>query len=235
MRTMIVEDSILARDELKFMLQDIPQLTLCGEAEDANQALPIIDREKPQAIFMDINMPGKNGFELLAALDYSPKVIFTTAHAEHAARSFDFDVVDYLLKPYSYNRLKLAIDKLLCITDKKSESELMDIAQHLLLRDGEKTYWVRLKDIYYFESCVNHSLVVWGKNKALVYRALGSIENRLPESHFVRANRKHIVNIDHVDSVEAWINGGYRLRLGSLTHIEVSRRQASRFKEQFSL
>ena len=230
MRTMIVEDSALARDELKVMLQDIPQLTLCGEAEDAAQALTLIDREKPQAIFLDISMPGKNGFELLTTLDYSPKVIFTTAHAEHAARSFDFDVVDYLLKPYSYNRLKLATDKLLSITDKKNECELLDINQHLLLRDGEKTYWVRLKDIYYFESCVNHSLVVWGKNKALIYRALGCIENRLPPNHFVRTNRKHIVNINHVDNVEAWINGGYRLSLGSMTHIEVSRRQACRYE-----
>ena len=113
MKAVIVEDSRLARVELKDLLQAHSNIQLCGEAANPRDALPIIIKERPELLFLDINMPGKNGFELLEELDYDPKVIFITAYADYALRSFEFSTVDYLLKPISAERLKIAIDKLL--------------------------------------------------------------------------------------------------------------------------
>lgn len=235
MKIMIVESSRAICDDLNYILKSYPQVSCCGEAKSFIESLPIIENERPEIIFLDIDLSGKDSFELLSNLDYSPQYIFTSGCPEYAVKSFDFDVVDYLLKPYSSDRLRRAIDKLVLHQSKKVGMDKMDINQPLLLNNGELNYWVGLKDIYYFESCANHSLVVWGKNKALIHRALVNIENRLPDNQFIRVNRKHIVNINHVNKVESWINGGYRLEMGAIANIEVSRRQAGRFKEKFSL
>lgn len=237
MKALIIEDSRLARSELKELLQAHTNIQLCGEAENPRDALPLIDKERPELLFLDINMPGKNGFELLQELDYEPKVIFITAHADYAIRSFEFDTVDYLLKPISAERLKKAIDKLqnLHPSDEFSNANSLEIHSRVLLRDGEICHWVCLQDITYFDSYGNHTQVFWDKKKTLIYRSLSKIEERIPVRHFFRVNRQQIVNIDQVISVEPWINGGYRLALKSGEHIEVSRRHTSRFKEIFSL
>ena len=222
-------------NELNSALKTYPQINCWGECEDLKVAMPIIREERPEIIFLDIDASGKNCFELLKGLDYHPKYIFSSGHTKYAARSFDFDVIDYLLKPYTPERLKRTIGRLILFKNKTSAVDKLNIDQNLLLNNGELTYWVSLKDIQYFESCANHSLVVWNKNKILIHRALVNIESRLPEGQFVRVNRKHIVNVSHVKKVESWINGGFLLEMGSTANIEVSRRQAGRFKDKFSL
>lgn len=234
MKVIAIVNSKIICDELNLILKNNDYISFCATFESLVESLPTIDLERPEVIFLDLDISGKDSFELLSEVDYGPQYIFTSGYAEYAARSFDFDVIDYLLKPYSSERLQRAIDKLL-LQQNKSLVEKLNIDQHLLLNNGDLNYWVSLKDIYYFESCANHSLVVWNKNKALIHRALVNIETRLPDNQFIRVNRKHIVNINHVNKVESWINGGYRLEMGAVTNIEVSRRQAGRFKEKFSL
>jgi two-component system, LytTR family, response regulator len=237
MKALIVEDSRLLRVELKKLLQAHPYINVCGEAANPRDALPLIRDERPELLFLDINMPGKNGFELLQELDYDPKVIFITAYAEHALRSFEFATVDYLLKPVTAERLKIAVDKLIT-ADADTTEEKVDrllITSRVLLRDGEECHWVCVQDIHYFESCDTHTSVVWSEGKALIYRVLVKIEERLPEDVFFRASRKHIVNINEIKKVEPWFNGGYKLQLKSGADIDVSRRHAMRFKEVFSL
>lgn len=221
-------------EELNSSLKTYPQISCWGKCENLQKAMPIIQEERPEIIFLDIDASGKNCFELLNGLDYHPKYVFASGHAKYAARSFEFDVLDYLLKPFTPERLKRTIGRIL-LKNKNTAIDRLNIDQHLLLNNGELTHWVSLKDIQYFESCANHSLVVWNKNKMLIHRALVNIESRLPESQFVRVNRKHIVNVSHVKKVESWINGGFLLEMGSMANIEVSRRQAGRFKEKFSL
>ena len=238
MKAMIIEDSRLARQELKELLLAHPHISLCAEAENPRDAYAIIQREHPELLFLDINMPGKNGFELLQTLAYEPKVIFITAYADQAIHSFNFNTVDYLLKPVSPERLQKALDKLKADTKVDEEEEnqtALELHSQVMLRDGDKCYWVRLHDIHYFESCGNYTHVFWANEKVTLFRALGKIELRLPESHFFRANRQQIVNITEVVSVEPWVNGGYQLQLRSGVLLEVSRRHAARFRQLFSL
>ncbi len=235
MKAIIVEDSRLARVELKELLKAHDIIQIVGEAENPKDALPLILKEQPELLFLDINMPGKNGFELLEELNYEPKVIFITAHADEAIRSFEFDTVDYLLKPVSPERLKKAIDKLLLDDNPEKPLNNFDAESRVLLRDGETCHWVALKDIRYFDSYGNHTNVFWSDNKTLIYRSLSKIEDRIPEPLFFRVNRQQIVNINYVAAVEPWINGGYRLSLTTGEFIEVSRRHTLRFKDIFSL
>jgi two-component system, LytTR family, response regulator len=239
MKAVIVEDSRLARAELKELLKAHDNIYIIGEAENPKSALKLIEEERPELLFMDINMPGKNGFELLAELSYQPKIIFVTAYADYAIRSFEFETVDYLLKPVSAERLKKSIDKLMITDASDAQAEefqqKLDAESRVLLRDGETCHWVALKDISYFDSCGNHTHVFWNDSKSLIYRSLSKIEERISELLFFRVNRQQIVNVNHVTSVEPWMNGGYRLTLKSGAHIEVSRRHTLRFKDIFSL
>lgn len=236
MKALIVEDSRLARVELKKLLQIHNNIELCGEAANPRDALPIITKERPELLFLDINMPGKNGFELLQELDYEPKVIFITAFADYALRSFEFATVDYLLKPITAERLKIAIDKLITSTTAVTDNmDSLTLSSRVLLRDGENCHWVCLQDIQYFESCGNHTHVIWNEGKTLIYRSLSKIEVRLPDETFFRASRQHILNVNEIKIVEPWFNGGYKLQLQSGANIEVSRRHAMRFKDLFSL
>ncbi len=239
MKAFIVEDSRMAREELKDLLASHESIQLCGEAGNPRDALPLILTERPELLFLDINMPGKNGFQLLEELDYEPKVIFITAHEEYALRSFEFTTVDYLLKPISATRLQAAVDRLTLFTDGAEDTSEnlspLDIDSNVLLREGNNCHWVYLKDICYFESYGNYTQVYWGNNKAMIYRAMSKLERRLPGKHFFRANRQHIVNIDAIKSVESWGNSGYRLQLKVGNEIDVSRRHSVRFKELFSL
>lgn len=237
MKSFIVEDSRLARLELKKMLGEHSNIQLCGEADNPLDALPMINRLRPELLFLDINMPGKNGFELLHEIEYEPRIIFITAYAEHALRSFEFSTVDYLLKPITAERLKIAIDKLapVQVGATYSPPESLCLTSRVFLRDGELCHWVELQSICYLESIGNHTKVVWSEGAAMINRALVKIEERLPESAFFRANRQQIININEIRATEPWFNGGYQLKLSSGINVEVSRRHATRFKEKFSL
>jgi two-component system, LytTR family, response regulator len=238
MKAMIIEDSRLAKQELKELLLQHPQIDICAEASNARDALPIIQHERPELLFLDINMPGKNGFELLEMLDYEPQVIFITAYADQAIQSFNFNTIDYLLKPVSPERLRKSLIKIKSneiTTPPEAEPPALEPNSQIMLRDNDKCFWVKLQDIHYFESCGNYTQVFWGQTKVTLLRAIGKIEQRLPASHFFRANRQQIVNITEVTHVDTWVNGGYQLHLKSGSTLEISRRHAARFRQLFSL
>lgn len=235
MKSFIVEDSRLARVELQELLTAHKNIQVCGEAANPRDALPIIAKERPELLFLDIHMPGKNGFELLQELDYEPKVIFITAYAEYALRSFEFATVDYLLKPITAERLEIALGKLGLQGAAEEPCQLLTATSQVLLRSGEECFWVCLQDIHFFESVGNHTRVHWGQGQTLIYRALSRIEARLPTELFFRANRQQILNVNEISKVDSWFNKGYKLGLNSGVEVEVSRRHASRFKEMFSL
>lgn len=244
-KTLMVDDERLAREEMKNVLKDFVEIEVIGEAQNGEEALRLIDELNPDLIFLDINMPGMNGFELLKSLDFIPNVIFVTAYDEYAIKAFEVSALDYLLKPIDPDRLAEAIAKLKKKIDNEFESELSlktDRQSRLLgredqvfIKDGEKCFFVKLADVRMLESDGNYVKVHFDKNRPLILRSLNSFEERLDPENFFRANRKFIVNIEWIQSVENWFNGGLQLELTTGEKIEVSRRQTIRFKELFSI
>ena len=239
----IIDDERLARNELKKMLVDYPEIEVVGEAANVDEARKIIEELNPELIFLDIQMPVKTGFVLLEELERVPIVVFTTAHDEYALKAFEVNALDYLLKPIDPKRLSDAIQKLvfqddrdLLVNEGRSENRnfLSDLDQ-VFVKDGEKCWFVKLAEIRLFESVGNYARVFFGANKPLILKSLNYLEERLDPKTFFRANRKHIVNLRMIEKVEPFFNGGLLLEIKGGEKIEVSRRQAGRFKEMMSL
>jgi two-component system LytT family response regulator len=239
----IIDDERLARNELKKMLVLHPEIEVIGEAANADEGLNLINELNPDLILLDVQMPVKTGFELLQALEKLPAVIFTTAYDEYAIRAFEVNALDYLLKPIDPKRLSDAVQKFLAIDEKETmfsenRSELrlsLSESDQVFVKDGEKCWFVKLAEIRLFESVGNYARVFFGPNKPLILKSLNSLEERLDPRTFFRANRKHIVNLRMIERVEPFFNGGLLLEIKGGEKIEVSRRQAVRFKEMMSL
>jgi two-component system LytT family response regulator len=235
-RTIIIDDERLARKELADMLKNYDTIEIIAEADNPKEAIKLIDKEKPDLIFLDINMPEMDGFELLKNIEHEPKVIFVTAYDEYAIKAIKTNALDYIVKPVEKETLSAAIEKMTEIFDneEKPQHQLAE-SDIVFLKDGEKCWLVEVKDIRFFESTGNYVKVFFKDFKPLILRSLNNLEKRLPEKAFFRANRKHIVNLKHVTQIQPWYNGGYLLEMSSGDKIEVSRRQASKLKELFTL
>jgi len=242
MRAIIIDDERLARAELKKLLQDYPEVEVVDEAANADEGINKIDSLQPDLVFLDIQMPGKTGFDMLAQLERAPHVIFTTAYDEYALKAFEVNALDYLLKPIEPKRLADAMQKLHVVETKEAhitpenynQSILTEVDQ-VFVKDGERCWFVKLSDIRLFESVGNYAKVFFGGNKPLILKSLNALEERLDPKTFFRANRKHIVNLRMIEKIEPYFNGGLLLELKGGEKIEVSRRQTVKFKEMMSL
>lgn len=242
-RGLIIDDERLARIELKKLLAEHPFIEIVGEASNAAEGLTKIEELNPDLLFLDIQMPGKTGFELLEELDRIPQVIFTTAYDEYALKAFEVNALDYLLKPIDPGRLADALNRL--AQDDERDQHTVDPAaatrslltenDQVFVKDGERCWFVKLSEIRLFESVGNYAKVYFSTNKPLILKSLNSLEERLDEKVFFRANRKHIVNLRMIEKVEPYFNGGLLLEIKGGEKIEVSRRQAVKFKEMMSL
>ena len=238
MRAIIIDDERLARAELKKMLLEFPEVDIIDEATNAEEAIAKIDSMCPDLIFLDIQMPGKTGFDMLAELDRTPHVIFTTAYDEFALKAFEVNALDYLLKPIDPKRLADAILKLGAAEAKENKTITENVNNSILgehdqvfVKDGERCWFVKLNEIRLFESVGNYAKVFFGANKPLILKSLNALEERLDEKMFFRANRKHIINLKMIEKIEPYFNGGLLLELKGGEKIEVSRRQTVKFKE----
>jgi len=242
MRAIIIDDERLARTELKKLLQEFPEVEVIDEAANAEEGISKIDSLRPDLIFLDIQMPGKSGFDLLGELDKAPHVIFTTAFDEYALKAFEVNALDYLLKPIEPKRLADAIQKLQLAESKENNPAVENTNQSILsesdqvfVKDGERCWFVKLSEIRLFESVGNYAKVYFGPNKPLILKSLNALEERLDPKIFFRANRKHIVNLRLIEKIEPFFNGGLLLELKGGEKIEISRRQTVKFKEMMSL
>ncbi len=241
-KVLLIDDERLARNELKKLLQDFPEIEVIGEAANAAEGIEKIESLNPDLIFLDIQMPGKTGFDMLAELDIAPHVIFTTAYDEYALKAFEVNALDYLMKPIEPKRLADAIQKLQLAEEKEIAASLAGInrgtlteADQVFVKDGERCWFVKLGEVRLFESVGNYAKVFFGTNKPLILKSLNALEERLDERVFFRANRKHIVNLRMIEKIEPYFNGGLLLDLQGGEKVEVSRRQAVKFKEMMSL
>src|SRR6478752_6427696 len=241
MRAIIIDDERLARAELRKLLQDFPEVEVIDEAANAEEGITKIEAQNPDLIFLDIQMPGRTGFDMLSSLEKSPNVIFTTAYDEYALKAFEVNALDYLMKPVEPKRLA---DALMKVKQKDEEEQLSysNINRGLLgendqvfVKDGERCWFVKLSDVRLFESVGNYAKVFFAGNKPLILKSLNSLEERLDDKIFFRANRKHIVNLRMIEKIEPYFNGGLLLELKGGEKIEVSRRQTVKFKEMMSL
>lgn len=239
MKTIVVEDSRLAREGMVRMLGAFAELDVVGQADHPDSALVLIREQRPDVIFLDIHMPGATGFDLLGQLDYLPRIVFTTAYAEHAIRSFDFNTVDYLLKPISQARLELAVRKLVgepaAPADDEPPAEPLSITSKIFVKDGERCHLVTLSAISYIESCKNYVQIFFGKERAYVKKSLNSVAERLPPAHFFRANRQCVINLHEIASMTESISQGYDVTMNDGRIVEISRRHASELKDLLSL
>jgi two-component system LytT family response regulator len=243
MKAIIIDDERLARAELRKLLQEFPEIEVIDEASNADEGLQKIEAGNPDLIFLDIQMPGKTGFDLLSELDRAPQVIFTTAYDEYALKAFEVNALDYLLKPVEPKRLADAMMKLHNTEGNggnhsfapDANRSLLTEADQVFVKDGERCWFVKLSEIRLFESVGNYAKVFFGAHKPLILKSLNALEERLDERTFFRANRKHIVNLRMIEKIEPYFNGGLLLELKGGEKIEVSRRQTVKFKEMMSL
>lgn len=237
---LIVEDSRLARSELMNLLKGTAEFESLYEAQDAEEAKKVLEAHPIDVLFLDIHLPGMNGFELLESLDTVPQVIFTTAFDEYAIKAFDYNTIDYLLKPIKKERLIKALEKIKQedkqeATQEEISTKKASIDQQVFVRDGDKCWFVKLSEISLFESVGNYSKVFFEGEKPLIQKSLNYLESVLDETHFVRVNRQQIVNVNYIDKIDNWFNGKLRIILKTGEEIEVSRRQSQRIKNLFSL
>lgn len=240
-KALIIDDERLARNELKKLLQDFSEIEVIGEAANANEGIEKIEELSPDLIFLDIQMPIKTGFDMLLEIEKSPRVIFTTAYNEFALKAFEVNALDYLMKPIEPKRLSEAIQKLAQSEEKEmavmsvQNKGLLTANDQVFVKDGERCWFVKLSEVRLFESVGNYAKVFFGTNKPLILKSLNALEDRLDEKTFFRVNRKQIINLRMIDKVEPYFNGGLLIDLIGGEKIEVSRRQAVKFKEMMSL
>lgn len=240
-KAIIIDDERLARNELKKLLQNYNDIEIIEESANVDDGVEKIETLNPDLIFLDIQMPGKTGFDLLAEVEKAPRVIFTTAYDEYAIKAFEVNALDYLLKPIEPKRLSDAIQKLQAEILKESlgltNGNRDPLTEHdqVFVKDGERCWFVKLNEIRLFESVGNYAKVFFGTNKPLILKSLNALEERLDDRIFFRANRKHIINLRWIEKIEPYFNGGLLLDLKGGEKIEVSRRQAVKFKEMMSL
>lgn len=237
MKTILVDDERLARKELISLLEKHPEIEIVAECSNAHEAKEAIESKKPDLVFLDIQMPEKTGFDLLEELDYVPQIIFVTAYDEYAIKAFEVNAFDYILKPVDPERLEKTLSTIGESIDEKTEekTEKLTYEDQIFIKDGEKCWFVKLKDVFLFESVGNYAKVHFDSNKPMMLRSLNKIEERLVDKEFFRANRKHIVNMQWIKKVDNWFSGGLKLTLKNGEEIEVSRRQAQKFRENMSL
>jgi DNA-binding LytR/AlgR family response regulator len=238
MRTLIVDDEAPARERLGRLLADIQAVELIGEAVDGTEAVEMIDREKPDLVLLDIQMPGLDGFGVLEALDDPPSIIFITAYDEYAIRAFEVNALDYLLKPFSRARLEKAIRRAREVTSEEQEfaSRLQPLLEsltaqgrylaRLAVRDRDRIRVLDAAEVDWIGVEGERVLVHVGDQAYHVRRTLAELEARLDPAMFFRAHRSAIVNLNRVQEVIPWFKGSHKLRLTTGAEVDLSRAQA---------
>ena len=241
MKALLIDDERLARNELRRLLVKHPDIAIVGEAANADEARARVAELKPDLLFLDIQMPGDDGFALLESLEPPlPQVIFTTAYDEFAVKAFEFNALDYLLKPVDPTRLAAALEKLKTHAAGGGAASLERPARlapedKVFVREGERCWFVEVKSIRLMESEGNYTRVHFGDAQPQLFRSLNAMEERLDPRCFFRANRRQIISLAWIDRIEPWFSGGLLVHLKGGSKVELSRRQAQAFREQMSL
>jgi two-component system LytT family response regulator len=234
LKAIIVDDERLARLNLRKLLKPHPEIDVAGEAASCENAVELIKLHNPQLIFLDIQLSGETGFDLLEIIDNSIKIIFVTAYDEYAIRAFEVNAIDYLLKPVNPERLKVAIERVVKREKvQESEAKSYEYSDSIYVRlNNYSSRFIKISSITFIEPVGNYSKIVTIEGKhCLVLKTLKQWQEELPDNNFVRIHRSSIVNIDHVDHIEKDSNYQHRAFLKNIAEpLEVSRRYAKKLK-----
>lgn len=239
MKVIIVDDERLSREELKKLLKNFPDVEVIAECVNAQEGKQKIEELKPDLVFLDIEMPDKTGFEMLNEINAIPDIVFISAYDEYAIKAFEFQALDYLLKPIDVQRLADTIKKYQIKEDREGGAQLKPVPLNkdskVFLKDGDNCWFVALKDIVLFESLGNYVKIHTTHAHPIIFNSLNALEERLPAEMFFRANRKYIINLHHIVNITTWVNNGYMVKLSNGTEIDMSRRQSVKFKDIYTL
>lgn len=240
MKALLIDDERLARNELRRLLAAFPDVEIVGEAANGKQARAQLTALAPDLIFLDVQMPGETGMELLESLEPpAPEVIFTTAYDEFAVKAFELNALDYLLKPVDPARLAAALEKLRAKLGAPSapvaHQAKLAAEDKVFVREGDRCWFVEVRSIRLLESEGNYTRVHFDAAQPQLFRSLNAMEERLDPKYFFRANRRQIINLAWIDKIEPWFSGGLLVHLKGAAKVELSRRQAQEFREKMSL
>lgn len=238
MRILIVDDEAPARKRLKRLLADVEDVELIGEAEDGIQAVELIERETPDLVLLDVQMPGLDGFGVIEALEDPPPIVFVTAYDEHAIRAFEVNALDYLLKPFGRERLERAVRRArAALAEEKAFTARLEplleslSAQgrhltRLAVRDGDRIRVLDANEVDWIGMEEEQAIVHVGDEAYSIRRTLAELASRLDPATFFRAHRSAIVNLSRVQEVIPWFKGSHKLRLTTGAEVDLSRVQA---------
>ncbi|MGI6093779.1 MAG: response regulator transcription factor [Veillonellaceae bacterium] len=247
-RAMIVDDEEHARNELRYLLAEYPDVEIISQSSNCSEALRVIDKLTPHLVFMDIEMPGMNGLKAakkIAAAEFPPLIVFATAHEEFAAKAYEIDAVDYLLKPFSSKRVNRCIKRVRNLLTNRlnvSSHYLSSInsqpsKQKLAIENNGKASIIDINDII-LACCVDGQVAIYTNDRTYYSNmTLHELQVRLKYQPFFRSHRSYLVNIEKIREVIPWFNGTYNLVLEGMPRMEVpvSRQHAGCLKKIFNL
>lgn len=235
-KTILIDDEPLAIAELQNMLKTHDDIEVVAVCYDAKEALSKIQEMEPQLVFLDINMPGKSGFDLLSDLDEAPEVIFVTAYDQFAIKAFEVNALDYILKPVNPDRLKEAVGKIKKkLSNTKLQEEKLTINKRIFIKDGEQCFFVPLSEIYFIESVGNYARVYYKDKRPLLHKSLNYLEEKLPDEFFFRASRQQMFNISFVKGIIPYFSNTLQVELEGGIKIDLSQRQSVKFKDKMGV
>lgn len=236
MKALIIDDERLARAEVRRLLADFTWVKVVGEAENAEQALALIQSQQPDLLFLDVQMPGKTGFDLIEEIRGDlPRIIFTTAYDEFALRAFEVNALDYLMKPITPDRFAAALARAREEPLGPANQSPLRSSDQVFVRDGERCWFIPVSKIRLLESEGNYTRVRFENQSPLIYRSLSTLEQRLPADDFFRINRQQVANLHFIERIETWFSHGLKIWLKGGEECEVSRRAARAFRQKLSL
>jgi two-component system, LytTR family, response regulator len=236
MKALIIDDERLARAEVRRLLDDFNWVKVVGEAENAEQALALIQSQQPDLLFLDVQMPGKSGFDLIEEIRGDmPRVIFTTAYDDFALRAFEVNALDYLMKPITPDRFAAALARVREEPVGPVNQSPLRSSDQVFVRDGERCWFIPVSKIRLLESEGNYTRVRFENQSPLIYRSLSTLEQRLPADDFFRINRQQVANLHFIEKIETWFSHGLKIWLKGGEECEVSRRAARAFRQKLSL
>jgi two-component system LytT family response regulator len=235
-KTIIIDDERLARKEMRGLLSEFDEIGVVGEAENLTEAVDLIQKEKPDVVFLDIQLSGENGFDLLEKTARNFKLIFVTAFDAYAIRAFEVNALDYLLKPVNPERLAKAIERLNEENNPKNDFRPLEFDDRIFLEIGARSVFLKVSDISHINASGDYSeIFTVDKRNFLIEKSLREWEQRLPEKHFLRIHRQTIVNLEEIEHIESWFNRTFQIRLKNYREsFPVSRRYSVKLKNRFN-